>query len=158
MKQRICGDKYMNQFQNPIALRYNKVYNSLSNEQRQQWDNIEYLPKEQWRLKKIRRVRKPEISAGTIFALLLPENVYMFGKIVEDKLSLPNIEKDFFVAFISSQVSDDINHFPHVIHDENIILGPVIISDGLWKNGTFFTVGYEPLTEDEMNLDYGFFT
>lgn len=147
----------INKFDNPVSERNKKKYNTLNEMQKRLWDGIDNLPKEKKQLQPIKRKCKPEIKKGTIFALLLPENVYMFGKIFEDNLKLPMIDSDYFVAFISSFTSENMNDFPKEIKGENILLGPIIIGGGLWKNGTFYTVGYEPLSEEENQIDYGFY-
>ncbi len=72
----------------------------MSEEQQIAWDEIDTLPKEKKYLKPIKRKRNPEIKTGTVFAMLLPENVYMYGKIISDNPELPMIEKGFFIAVI----------------------------------------------------------
>lgn len=149
--------KIIEDYKNPIRSRYVERYNNLSEEVQNQWDKIESLPKEELNIRPIKRNRKPELSPGTIFAIHLPEDKYLYGKILADNLSLPKIDKNFFVAFISKIVSNELIATPFELTESNIMFGPIIIGDGLWKNGTFYSICQENLTERERNIPFGFY-
>lgn len=149
--------KIVEEYINPCRSRYVTRYNSLSEEQQIAWDEIDTLPKEKKYLKPIKRKRNPEIKTGTVFAMLLPENVYMYGKIISDNPELPMIEKGFFIAFITNIVTKDLYCPTFELSDKNILIGPFIIGNGLWKNGTFYTVGHQELTAKEKGISYGFY-
>lgn len=149
--------KIIEEYINPCRSRYVKRYNELNEEQQREWDNIENLPKEKLYLKPIERKRKPEVVEGTIFALQLPEDLFMFGKVIARKHHLPMIDEEFFVVFISSKVSQEMTDYPQEFTEDNILLGPWLVSEAFWRNGTFYTVGFEELTDIEKRIDYGFY-
>ena len=149
--------KIVEEYKNPCRSRYVAQYNALNEEQRKAWDAISSLPKEKLYLKPIKRKRKPEVKAGTVFVILLLENVYMVGKVIEDDLNLPMIEKGFFAVFISNIILKDLTEFSFELSAENILIGPLIMNDGFWRNGTFYTIGYEKITQKEKELSYGFY-
>ncbi|MDE5596721.1 MAG: immunity 26/phosphotriesterase HocA family protein [Lachnospiraceae bacterium] len=149
--------KIVEEYKNPCRSRYVAKYNALNEEQQKAWDAIDSLPKEKIYLKYIKRKRKPEVGAGTVFAMLLPENVYMVGKIIEDDLNLPTIEKGYFAVFISNIILKDLTEFSFELSEENILIGPLIMNDGFWRNGTFYTIGYAEITQKEKELSYGFY-
>lgn len=70
---------------------------------------------------------------------------------------IPMIDDNFFIVFVGDKVSKDMFDYQTEFDDEHITIGPWIIGEGLWKNGTFFTVGHCEITEKEKQLDYGFF-
>lgn len=151
----------VNKFENPCSIRYKKRYESLPEDIKKQWDDIENLPNEKLYLKRIKRKFKPEIEIGTIFALKLPEDVFLFGKVVADVSKLPILISDedcrYYVAFISKKASKNMEDFPSEITADDILVGPWIIGDWLWRGGKFYTVGQKPLTEEEKKIDYGFY-
>lgn len=147
----------VNIYETPISKKNDVLYASLSMEQKHSWNEIEHLPKEKIQLQPIKRKLKPEIAKGTIFAMLLPENVYLFGKIFLDNLCLPMIDSDYYIAFISRKAAKTMAEFPTEIPEGDVLIGPIIIGDGLWKNGTFYTVGYNPLTTEEVQIDCGLY-
>ena len=146
-----------NIYETPISKRNDVLYASLSMEQKRLWNEMDQLPKEKIQLQPIKRKRKPEITKGTIFAMLLPEDVYLFGKVFVDNLHLPMIDSDYYIAFISRKAAKTMTEFPTEIPEEDVLMGPIIIGDGLWKNGTFYTVGYNPLTTEEFQIDCGLY-
>lgn len=144
---------------NLIQQRYIDWYNSLVKEEQLQVDNIPYLPKEELYLKKIKRVRKPIITEGTVFAMKLPEDIFLYGKIICKANHLPFINEDNpnYVAMIYQMATLELEQEIFELDDYNCIIGPWIVSDIFWRNGTFFTVGEKELTEGEKNLDIGFY-
>lgn len=145
------------EFKNPCMTRYVARYNSLSEDIQKKIDDIDKLPKEELHLKPIKRKRNPEIHEGTIFAIKLPEDVFFFGKVICTDLTLPMIKQGFFVVFFFRQGSRDMSRFPLELTKDNILIGPMIFGDGLWKNGTCYTVDLQPLTKRERKIDFGFY-
>lgn len=141
---------------NPIRRRYVQWFNSLSEEQQIAMKGIDNLSKEEFYLKKIKRKRKPNIVPGTIFAMHLPENVYLYGKVIQEAENFPMIDPGFFIIMLSNIVTKELENVEFKINESTILAGPMIIGDGLWRNGTSFTTGYYELTEDEKTLDIGF--
>lgn len=145
------------EYKNPCRARYVARYNSLSEDIQRKIDDIDKLPKDKLHLKPIKRKRNPKIHEGTIFTIKVPEDVFFFGKVICTDLTLPMIDKGYFVVFFFRQGSRDMSHFPLELTTDNILIGPMILGDGLWKNGICYTVGFQPLTEREKGIDYGFY-
>lgn len=143
--------------QNPYSRKFVARYNSLPVDVQKQIDDIDKLPKEKIYLKPIKRKRKPEIHEGTIFAVKLPEDVFFFGKVICSNHNLPNIDKNFFVVFFFRQGSRSLDNHPSKLTKDNILIGPMMFGDGLWRNGTCYTVGFQPLTRYERKINYGFY-
>ncbi|MBT3319165.1 MAG: hypothetical protein HN948_10145 [Clostridia bacterium] len=142
---------------NPCRRRIVTRYNSLPEEKQKQIENIDKLPKDKIYLKPIKRKRKPEIHEGTIFAVKLPEDVFFFGKVICLNHNLPNIDKSFFVVFFFRHGSRSLDNYPTKLTKDNILIGPMMFGDGLWRNGTCYTVGFQPLTRYERKVNYGFY-
>lgn len=154
--------EFINEFHyNVMAKKYQDWYQRLSDEHREQVDHIPDLPQEQFRMKYIKRVRKPDIKAGTIFAMKLPEEIYLYGKIISSANHLPFISEPdpYYVAMVYQTATQELLN-PHYfeLDDTDCIIGPWIVPERLWRNGTFYTVGEKELTEKEQNLDVGFYS
>ena len=151
--KKIINEKYVN----PLRSRFVLEYNAMTEEQQHQFDLIETLPKEKKYLKYIKRKRLPDVKIGTIFVMLLPENIYMYGKIIAKADNLPMIDAGNFVAMISRITTKEIENFNFDLTETGILCGPWIIGEGFWKNGTFFTVCEGELSKKEKKLDIGFY-
>ncbi len=142
---------------NPLRKRHLAEYELMSAEQREQMDGYDELPKEERYIIPIKRKRKPEIFPGTIFAICLPSKRYVYGKILKKAENLPMIEDGYYIAMISNITTDNLQAPIFELSDNNILLGPWIISDASWKNGRFYTVSFSPITENENKLNIGFY-
>jgi hypothetical protein len=149
--------KIIEEYKNPCRTRWVERFNSLPEEIQDKIEHIDDMPKEALYLKPIKRKRTPDIEEGTIFAVKTPEDVFFFGKVINKDLELPNIDEGFFVVFFFNKGSKYMEHYPIEFTYENILLGPMILGEGLWKNGTCYTVGHHPLTTGEKELKYGFY-
>ena len=58
---------------------------------------------------------------------------------------------------ITNVVSDNLEEVSFKLSEDNIIAGPWIVTDALWKNGKFTTVGRRPISDSEKLLDVGFY-
>lgn len=145
------------EYQNPVRARFVAQYNAMTEEQQRQFDAIDSLAKEQKYLKPIKRVRKPNISAGTIFAMRLPEDIYVYGKIIARADKLPNIYDGFFVALVSRIATRSMEERNFDLTEAGILTEPWIVSDRAWRNGRFFTVFDGEVSKKEKKLDIGFY-
>lgn len=107
-------------------------------------------------LEKIEEVKKPLIREGTIFAVQFGGK-YCFGKVMCMKPGISNISRENFVVCFFNELSDDLYVYPKQISINNLLLGPIFICDYFWKIGVCYSIDYIPLTEEEKELDIGFF-
>lgn len=147
----------MEQFVNPIKKRNQAEYNLRTEEQKQLIDGYENLAKEYKYIIPIKRCRKPELSEGVIFAICLPSHRYVYGKILAKTENLPMIDNNNYIVMITNVVSDNLEEVSFELSEANIIAGPWIVTDTLWKNGKFTTVGRRPISDSEKLLDVGFY-
>lgn len=145
------------EFINPIRKKYLMQYEAMSDDQKKKMDGYDELPKEERYIIPIKRKRNPEIFAGTIFAICLPSKRYVYGKILKKAENLPMIEDGYYIAMISNITTDSLQAPIFELADSNILAGPWIISDALWRNGRFYSVSFSPITEDEKKLNIGFY-
>lgn len=139
---------------NPITKRWN--------------DRMATLPKEKIELinssigkENLLKLKKSKnsVKTGDIFVLSPKEGLYFYGKVLE-----ANIKHDIddwingcHVVFIfkTKSKNKDIKEF---MADYTCLLcGPDIVTSDYWRKGFFETIGNVPLTNEEKNLDYGFF-
>ncbi len=143
-----------------IKLNYNIVYensikrlNSLSSEKKKKYEEI---LKSNGKINLYKLGKSNEIpQVGDIFALSCKEGEYYFGKVLE---SFEMWETNVQVIVIYSQVLKDLNVDFEKFDFNNILLTPEIVFDGYWKKGLFKNIINIPLTPNDKNLDYGFFT
>ena len=152
-KDRITMEK--NSFENPYSIKKKAMLDAIPEQKRREIDDFFSLPKEQRYIKPIKRKMKPDLKAGDIFAMHLPEDVYLYGKIIKKAENLPMIEDDFYIVLIGNLCTKELENPIFSIDKNNYLLGPWIISDSLWRNGKCFTVGNCPVVEDK--LDIGFY-
>ncbi len=143
-----------NIFENPYSKKLKQEFATLADEQRKAINDIYDLPKEERYLKPIKRKLKPNLKEGDVFAMLLPEDVYLYGKIIKKAEHLPKIEPNCFVVVISNICTKDLETIDLNINEDTYLCGPWIVSDVFWKNGKFFTVASSLNSSD---LDMGFY-
>lgn len=110
----------------------------------------------------LKRSRKPILEGDVfVFALSIREDVYFYGKVL-----IANLQPEDFAAFYRGAYI--IAVFPCTTHERSLkdykprydtllMHGPVMVPRWYWTSGRFETVGNIPLTQEEKNLDYGFY-
>lgn len=134
----------------------NMWFNTLSEEQKAAIKKIDEMDSSTYILKKIKRKLKPQLKEGDVFAMLLPEGFYIFGRILKSGVNFWSEPTKYNVAFIFEKIGKDINDIPEKFDYDKILLGPILLSDGYWTRGYCYTVTNIPLTDKEKKLDYGF--
>ena len=143
--------------ENPIAQLYREKYESLSQEGKIKWDNIRGSKKQ---LLVIKRKRKVEIDVGDIFVVSPRKNLYFYGKVIKTNIHTENensfIEgKQTVLIFKCKNKDMGLNSF--VPNYNDLLIQPSIVDKSYWTQGYFFTIGNIPLTQEDNNLDYGFY-
>lgn len=132
----------------------------LSNEQIAALNNISAELAEGKNLLCIKRTRR-EKKVGDVFVLTLNGVVYYYGKIL--KSSIKN-DKDNWIngclqvsIFKEKTGQKTLDNFRGDY--KNLIGGaPYILTSQYWSSGYFETIGNVPLTEEEINLDCGYYS
>ena len=138
---------------NIVSENYHKRLNSLSIEKKIKYEEI---LKSHGKINLCKLGKSNEIpQVGDIFALSCKEGEYYLGKVLE---SFEMWETNIQVIVIYSQVLKDLNVDFEKFDFNNILLPPEIVFDGYWKKGLFKNIINIPLTSNDKNLDYGFFT
>lgn len=107
----------------------------------------------------LKKSRK-EIKDGDVFVLSPKEGLYFYGKVIMANIKHPNDDwmNGCHVIFLfkCKSKTKDLKNFKPDYHNL-LLLGPEIVEGGYWRRGYFENIGNIPLTEEEKNLDYGFF-
>ena len=88
-------------------------------------------------LKELKKSRK-KIVEGDIFALLLPNNTYLFGRVISTIASIGPMENCNLI-YIYRDVSDDIKNVPELT-PENLLVAPIMTNNLPWRKGYFEVV------------------
>lgn len=103
-------------------------------------------------MKKTRK--KPK--TGDVFVVQPIEGVYYYGKVIISKYrSEYEMYNEMPLIYIYDEFSTKIK-MPQSL--EKILIAPLITNYGPWTHGYFQTVGNIPVSEEEKNLDCGFFS
>ena len=106
----------------------------------------------------LKRVRKFELKDGDIFLCSLNGKVYYYGKILKAKIDNeqdPWISQGSMVCiFREKTTTKDLSNYKG---DYSNLLGMFMVTRQYWTGGYFETIGNIPLTEEDRNLDYGFY-
>lgn len=140
---------------NPLKKEWDERMKSLTDEQREKID----APIGKENLLVLKKSRK-EIKDGDVFVLSPKEGLYFYGKVIMASIKHQNDGwmNGCHVIFLfkCKSKTKDLKNFKPDYH--NLLLsGPEIVEGGYWRRGYFENIGNIPLTEEEKNLDYGFF-
>ncbi len=144
---------------NPIANEWKKRYSSLTDEIKEKLDALNQMNSKEYQLKIIKKSKVAPVD-GDIFVLSPREGIYFYGKVINAKIN--NLEKDTFIhrkilVFIFNRQTKELNTDNFKAEYNNLLISPEIVDASYWRKGLFYTVGNEPITEIERNLDYGFY-
>lgn len=139
---------------NPVKKRWDEELSCLSNEQVRL---IELGPNVGENLKILKRTRR-EKKDGDIFVCTLNGIIYYYGKILQANICNPSnnwINGCILVCiFLEKTIEKNLKNFKGDY--SNLLISPLIVTSQYWSNGWFETIGNIPLTEEDKELDYGF--
>lgn len=141
---------------NPIERRRQEKLRGATEEQLRRINDSE---EDKGSLQIIKRTRR-EKHDGDVFVCTLNGKVYYYGKIL--LANIKDNEDDWLngchMIFIFKEKTTEktLDNFKGDYN--NLICGPKVITSQFWSSGWFETIGNVPLTEEEKNLDYGFWT
>ncbi len=144
---------------NPVLKKYNQLEETLSAATIKKLNLIDDVYYKNFQLKVIKK-SKVKAKTGDVFIIQPVKGIYFYGKVLIG--SLECIDKDsvhngLSVIVIFEVKSYELSLDKYMPNYNNLLIEPTIISDLYWKQGYFYTLGNFALTEEEKNLDYGFF-
>lgn len=107
-------------------------------------------------IKKQRKEPKP----GDVFITSPEKSVYFFGKVLEENAKFGMTEGDdkaWVVCIFDNYVISDSQpkDFPKISGCP--LFPPQIVSKSFWTMGYFNTIGHQPVTQSEQQINYGFY-
>ena len=143
-------------FDTPISKKYKDRYNRQTTEIKEKLDTFR---NKDYQLKVIKKTR-PNIETGDVFLLSPREGVYFYGKVLKSKIKTINNDtfvegKQTILIFkCKTQTPTMDNFYPYY---SDLLIEPSIVDKSYWTKGYFYTIGNVPLSDMELNLDYGFY-
>ncbi len=140
--------------ENMLANAWKERYNSLSDEIKKRLDEDDYK-----QLEIIKRKRK-EINEGDVFILSPEKGIYFYGKVLKAKINnkYNSFIRGEYLVFIFKCKTKNISIEDFKPDYNELLIQPAIVGKEYWTQGLFYTIGNIPLTEEEKNLDYGFYS
>ena len=145
---------------NPAAKRWQERIDALPPEKRRMVEEFIASPmKKEDQFLEIKRTRRAK-KIGDVFVCTLNGIVYYYGKILQANIvnkDDPWINGCLQVSlFKEKTLEKTLDNFKG---DYNNLIGeaPAIITSQYWSMGWFETIGNVPLTEEDRNLDCGYF-
>jgi hypothetical protein len=148
-------------YENLIAKRWNHRFRNVLPQKMKEIET--YLPDEN--LIQFNRRRSIVVKEGDVFIIQPVVGIFYYGRVVEASVKNifhPDDKTGWFsgnhVVFIfkDKSYSESITDF-EFNYDNLIIMGPIIVGSDFWRRGYFKTIANIPLSEEEKNLDYGFY-
>ncbi|WP_440948223.1 immunity 26/phosphotriesterase HocA family protein [Methanosarcina sp. T3] len=98
--------------------------------------------------------KKPKV--GDVFVIQPRKSLYFYGKVIKTDIQAINpFLKGKNTVLIYKKVTSELK-VPDNLNVNTLLIPPQIVDFGGWTKGFFFTVGNLELTNEEINLDYGF--
>jgi hypothetical protein len=106
------------------------------------------------------RVLKPsrkKPADGDIFALQLPDDQYLFGRVIYADLSLENAPMPgSHLIYVYDHVSREKRPALHRLKPDRLLLPPIFINRMPWTKGYFETVDTQPLSDGDLLAQHCF--
>ncbi|NQM31099.1 hypothetical protein HO415_10700 [Streptococcus suis] len=144
---------------NLIASRIKERYDSLDPTTQRELDTFFKERSSNYRLNVIKKSKQKPVE-GDIFVLSPREGIYFYGKVIVANIvrKVPDtFVEGKHVVFIFKGNTQETNLDKYIPDYDNLLIPPAIVSDDYWKKGYFYTIANIPLTEEEKNLDFGFY-
>lgn len=144
---------------NIIANECKNRYNSLSDEKKKKIDEMKKNGFNNYQLRLIKR-KRTEIREGDVFVLSPRKEIYFYGKVL--KTHIQHLDSNDFiydknVVFIFECKTKELSIKDFKANYNQLLIRPAIVDKSYWTQGLFYTVGNIPITDEEKNLDYGFY-
>lgn len=98
--------------------------------------------------------KKPK--AGDVFIVQPEKGIFYFGKVIQtDIVSSDSFINGMSLIYIYNRRSSQKN-MTLGIETEELLIPPIVVNNQPWVKGYFETIGFEPVTVSEEQIDYGF--
>lgn len=145
---------------NIIRQRFLTMYNNGTQEQKEYYDYYSENNITPFEFQKI-KTYKPKPKTGDVFLFKVKDDMYFYGKILNADLRAKanaSWAKESVVILLFKIMSKNIE-LPKVELSIDRLFSdtPYIVTKDGWEEGYFYTIANQELTDDEKNLDYGFY-
>lgn len=103
----------------------------------------------------IKRSRKKP-NVGDVFVIQPRESLYFYGKVIEVNNQFQSIAGVNVAVILVYKKATKKLEMPDYLDSNELLIPPQIVNFTGWTMGYFFTLGNMELTNEEINLDYGF--
>ncbi len=144
---------------NPISRKFEEREKILPRNIVEELNLLDDIPAKKIQLQCIKKSKlKP--STGDIFVVEPVKGTCFYGRVLVG--SVDYIDKDSYlngtsIITIFKNITDKLDTKKYNPNYNSLLIEPSYVYDDYWKKGYFYTIGNEPLSEEEKNLDYGFF-
>lgn len=140
---------------NPLAEQYKARFKNLPKETQVELEKFSELSLRDYQLKVIKRNRSV-IEDGDVFILSPIDEIFFYGKVMKAKIVNENpFLQDNYLVFIFKNRAYSKNMDEFCSDYNNLLISPIIVSKSYWNRGFFYTIGNEPIRDEEKTLDYG---
>lgn len=95
---------------------------------------------------------------GDIFVVQPVINVFYYGKVIKTELESTNsFIKGMSLIYIYNKRSEEIV-IPQSLHSIELLIPPIVVNNQPWIKGYFKMICNEPISKEEMNIDFGFWS
>ncbi len=153
------SDKLKNINDNPLSRKWKARYNSQPESVKKELQRFKEMNSKEYQLNVIKRSRTNPIT-GDIFLLKPRTNRYFIGKVL-----VGNIEAVGNNGFTNNKIliaiyggySEDMERKSFNINPSKLLIPPQIVDRSYWTRGYFFNITNEELSDDDINMDIGFY-
>jgi hypothetical protein len=100
--------------------------------------------------------RRTKRQEGEVFVIEPIRNTFFFGKVIRTQIPINDpIMNGGHLVYIYQQTTNPLA-IPDYMDPNNLIISPKIIDNKGWEKSYFQTVGVQQVTNEELELNYGF--
>jgi hypothetical protein len=94
---------------------------------------------------------------GEVFVIQPSKDLFFYGKVIKTQIQLSDpIMNGGHLIYIINHSSKTLE-MPEYLNPNNLLIPPQIINNQGWSKGYFKTLGIQQVTDEERQIDFGFF-
>lgn len=94
---------------------------------------------------------------GDVFVIQPSKDLFFYGKVIRTKIQINDpLMNGGHLVYIFNHSATSLE-IPKYLNPNNLIIPPQIINNQGWSKGYFKTLGIQPVTDEECQIDYGYF-